>query len=281
MPRSTTMDTQKQKDSSIDLSYPMLARNNYTAWSLKMKVFMQAQNVWEAVEPSVPKLAVEVRMDKVALAAIYQGIQEEILLSIAEKKSAKESWDAIKTMYMGADRVQKAKVQTLKIEFESMNMKESDNLDEFCMKTYGLVMNIRILREKMEEVNVVKKLLRAVPSKYLQIASTIEQFGNMEEMTVEEVVGCLKAHEERLKGQTENSGGQLLFTQEEWSKRSKGCLAYMKIPSVHVKKLDDRSKPVVYLGKETCSKAHRLSDPSSKTVHVSRDVEFEESEGWT
>lgn len=102
----------------------------------------------------------------------------------------------------------------------------------------------------------------------------------MEEMTVEEVVGRLKAHEGRLKGQIENSGGQLLFTQEEWSKRSKGCLAYMKIPSVHVKKLDDRSKPVVYLGKEPCSKAHRLYDPSSKTVHVSRDVEFEESEGW-
>lgn len=59
-----------------------------------------------------------------------------------------------------------------------------------------------------------------------------------------------------------------------------GFLAYMKIPYVHVKKLDDRSKQVVYLGKEPGSKVHHLYDPNSKTVHVSRDVEFEESKGW-
>lgn len=67
---------------------------------------------------------------------------------------------------------------------------------------------------------MVKKLLRAVPSKFLQIASAIEQFGNLEKMYVEEVVGSLKAHEERLRGQTESSGEhKLLLTEEEWTKR--------------------------------------------------------------
>lgn len=42
------------------------------------------------------------------------------------------------------------------------------------MKLYGIVSNIRLVGEKIEETNVVKKLLRAVPSEYLQIASTIE-----------------------------------------------------------------------------------------------------------
>lgn len=76
------------------------------------------------------------------------------------------------------------------------------------MRLNGLVTNIRALGENIEEPYVVKKLLRAVPSKFLQIASTIEQFGNLKTMTVEETVGSLKAHEERLKGQVENSGGQ-------------------------------------------------------------------------
>lgn len=174
----------------------------------------------EAIDPVDPKVAVEVRTDKIALATIYQSIPEEVLLSIAEKTSAKEAWDAIETMCIGADRVQKAKVQTLKTEFEMMSMRETDQLDDFCMKLYGVVTNIRVLGEKMEESNVVKKLLRAVPSRYLQIASTIEQFGNMEEMMVDEVVGRLKAHDERLRGQEESTGGQLLLTQEEWQKRS-------------------------------------------------------------
>lgn len=28
-----------------------------------------------------------------------------------------------------------------------------------------------------------------------------------------------------------------------------GCITYMKVPSVHVKKLDDRSRQVAYLGR--------------------------------
>lgn len=63
-----------------------------------------------------------------------------------------------------------------------------------------MVTNIRALGETIDESYVVKKLLRAVPTKFLQIASTIEQFGNLESMSVEEAVGSLKAHEERLGG---------------------------------------------------------------------------------
>ncbi|XP_074326662.1 uncharacterized protein LOC141664604 [Apium graveolens] len=168
------MNAIKGKDGAVGHSYPMLARSNYTAWSLKMKVCMQAQGVWEAVEKSDPKEAIAIKTDKVVLAAIYEGIPEDMLPSIAEKKSTKEAWDAIKMMCVGADRVQKAKVQTLRSEFEALNMKETENIDDFSMKLNNIVSNIRALGDKVEESYVVKKLLRAIPSKFLQIASTIE-----------------------------------------------------------------------------------------------------------
>lgn len=59
-----------------------------------------------------------------------------------------------------------------------------------------------------------------------------------------------------------------------------GCLAYMKVPTVNLKKLDHRSKPVVYIGKEPDTKAYRLYDPISKSISVSRDVVFAEKETW-
>lgn len=62
--------------------------------------------------------------------------------------------------------------------------------------------------------------------------------------------------------------------------RTFGCLAYMKVPSAHVKKLDDRSKVTVYLGKEPGTKAFRLYDPESGRILVSRDV-VDESKTWT
>lgn len=152
------MDANKLKGGSVGLSYPTLTRENYTAWSMKMRVFMQAHSVWEAVEPTDPKTAVDGKTDKVALALIYQGIPEDVLLSIADKKTAKEAWEAIKTMSQGADRVKKARIQTLKAEFEVMSMKDTDQLDDFYMKLNGLVSNIHALGEEVKESYVVKKI---------------------------------------------------------------------------------------------------------------------------
>ncbi|XP_074347526.1 uncharacterized protein LOC141686386 [Apium graveolens] len=174
------METSKPKECSFGLSYPMLKKINYIAWVMKMNVFMQAHGVWEAIDTKDPKGTVEDKIDKQALAVIYQGVPEDVLFSLSARKTSKQAWDAVKTMLIGAG------------------------------KAFG---------EKMEEVYVVKKLLIVVPIRFLQIASTIEQFGNLEEMSVEEVVGSLKAHEERVEGVTETSKGQLLLREEKWRKK--------------------------------------------------------------
>lgn len=100
-----TGNNHNEKEGHITLHYPMLSRTNYVAWAIKMKVFMQAQGVWDAIEPRTANTMVEVKKDKMALAAIYQGIPEDMLLSLAEKQTAKESWDALKARFLGADRV--------------------------------------------------------------------------------------------------------------------------------------------------------------------------------
>ncbi|XP_074328283.1 uncharacterized protein LOC141666186 [Apium graveolens] len=104
----------------------------------------------------------------------------------------------------------------MKANFESLSMKESELIDDFFMRLNGLVTNIRVLGEEVSESYVVEKLLRSVPPKFLQITSTIEQFGDMDKMMVEEAAASLKAHEERLKGKTEANRSQLLRTKEEW-----------------------------------------------------------------
>lgn len=161
------MEPSKPKESSFGLSFPMLTKTNYMAWALKMKVFMQAHGVWEAIEPKDVKAVVDDKIDKRALAVIYHRIPEDLLLALAEKKTSKEAWEAMKIMSLGADKVKKARAQTLKGEFEALIMKDTYQLDEFYMKLNGLVTNIRALGDKMEETYVVKKLLRGVPSKYL------------------------------------------------------------------------------------------------------------------
>lgn len=73
----------------------------------------------------------------------------------------------------------------MKAEFESLGMKKSEQIYDFCMRLNGLVTNIRAPGEEVTESYVVKKLLRSVPAKFLQITSTIEQFGDLNKMIIE------------------------------------------------------------------------------------------------
>ena len=52
-----------------------------------------------------------------------------------------------------------------------------------------------------------------------------------------------------------------------------GCRANVRPAVPHLKKLDDRSVAMVYFGVEG-SKAHRLYDPQTRKIVVSRDVIF-------
>ncbi|GJX29172.1 retrovirus-related pol polyprotein from transposon TNT 1-94 [Tanacetum coccineum] len=100
------------------------------------------------------------------MAYIYQSLPEEQLLLISKYKTAKEVWDALKTRHVGVNRVQQAKQQTLKSEFEII-------------------------------------LLNAVPDKFLQIVASIEQYSDLDEMSVDEEIGRLETFEERLKYKNE------------------------------------------------------------------------------
>lgn len=60
---------------------------------------------------------------------------------------------------------------------------------------------MRSMGENVEEGIVVAKLLRAILAKFDPITSSIGQFGDMNSMTLKEVVGSLKIYEEKLRDQ--------------------------------------------------------------------------------
>jgi hypothetical protein len=59
-----------------------------------------------------------------------------------------------------------------------------------------------------------------------------------------------------------------------------GCKAHAKVTRPNLKKLDDRSVHVVFLGYAPGGKAYRCYDPASKRVVVTRDVVFDEGQPW-
>lgn len=144
----------QEKEGSVTLKYPMLTRSNYAAWAIKMEVFMMAQGVWEAIE--TPEI-VDSRRDKMALAAIYQSISEDVLLQLGAKKTAKEAWNMLKNMNLGAEKVKEVRTQTLWREFDDLKMGDSESVDEYSGKLTIIVNKLRGLGNTVEDVKVVKK----------------------------------------------------------------------------------------------------------------------------
>jgi transposase InsO family protein len=59
-----------------------------------------------------------------------------------------------------------------------------------------------------------------------------------------------------------------------------GCLAYAHVPDAQRKKLDPKSIKCILLGVSEESKAYKVFDPINKKIIISRDIVFDESQGW-
>ncbi|KAL9253542.1 hypothetical protein AKJ16_DCAP06673 [Drosera capensis] len=205
-----------KQSGGMSFKFPMLNSSNYTVWAIKMEAILDAQEVWEAVNPAEEE-EVNSRNDKKARAYILQAIPEDVLLQITKKKTAKEIWESLKTRYLGADRVKKARLQTLKSEFDALRMAEQESIDEFAGKLSGMSSRFTSLGADLDFAALVKKLLDCVPERYFTVVAGIEQFYDLETMPFEEAIGRLKAFEERarLRENTGSGGSQLMFTHNE------------------------------------------------------------------
>jgi hypothetical protein len=58
------------------------------------------------------------------------------------------------------------------------------------------------------------------------------------------------------------------------------CVVHVKDTTPNLKKLDDRSRPMVFIGYESGFKAYHAYDLVLKKVIVSRDVMFDEQAQW-
>nr|GEV01265.1 zinc finger, CCHC-type [Tanacetum cinerariifolium] len=140
----------------------MLKPSNYPFWAIRMQIILEANGLWKTIEPN-EKTRADNRKDKTAIAFLYQALPEDQLLQITKYKTAKAIWNALKTRYIGEERVQQARLQTLKSEFEMLQIKEDETIDAFTTKLTTLVNKASSLGNTVEDEILVSKLLNAVP----------------------------------------------------------------------------------------------------------------------
>ncbi|KAK1410674.1 hypothetical protein QVD17_37213 [Tagetes erecta] len=153
---------------NIPLQCPRLSTTNYTSWSIMVESILQAYGLWEAFDP-VTGGTVEAVKNSMARAFVLQTLPEEVLIQVAKYKDAKDVWEALRVRYLGADRVQKARLQMLRTELAALKMKESETIDEFSGKLIGVTTTNCSLRNGslVSFSHIQCKSIEHVPSSWL------------------------------------------------------------------------------------------------------------------
>ncbi|CAN6715858.1 unnamed protein product [Malus baccata var. baccata] len=201
---------------------PMLDNNNFDNWSIKMKALLGAHDVWEVVEKGYTELEDEATLsqpqkeslkdsrnrDKKALYLIYQALDDNGFEKVSSATSAKQAWEKLQTSYKGVEQVKKIRLQVLRGEFESLQMKG----------VLAVSNQLKRNGEKLEDVRIMEKILRSLDPKFEHIVVTIEETKNLEEISIEQLMGSLQAYEEKHKKRQGNDE-QLLKTHVQPKKK--------------------------------------------------------------
>ena len=196
----------------IPFQVPMLTKSNYDNWSIKMKALLGAQDVWDIVEKGHKEqddvalsqaqrdaLRDSRKRDKKALYLIYQAVDEDAFEKISDAKTAKEAWEKLQTCNKGAEQVKKIRLQTLRGDFETLFMEDTESISDYFTRALSIVNQLRRNGEEISEVKVIEKILRTVSPTFEYIATIIEENKDLESMTVEQLLGSLQAYEEKQK----------------------------------------------------------------------------------
>ncbi|XP_019414295.1 PREDICTED: uncharacterized protein LOC109326065 [Lupinus angustifolius] len=217
-------------NNGFTMTLPTLVGKNYERWSVQMKVLFGYQEVLDIVqnryqplgeddtEIQISNFRESKKRDCKALFLIHQCVDEANFKKISSAKTAKEAWENFERSYAGVEKVKKVKLQTLRREYELVQMKESDSISDYFTKIRSLTNLMKGCDEVMRNQLVVEIVLRTLTPRFDHIVVAIEESKDLEVFKIDELQSSLEAHEQRIKERNhENESEQAL--QAKFSKK--------------------------------------------------------------
>uniref|UniRef100_A0A251TCA0 Putative copia protein n=1 Tax=Helianthus annuus TaxID=4232 RepID=A0A251TCA0_HELAN len=217
------MTTNVASNGGIQTQTPKLLGQNYYHWHIQMKVLLESQDLWTIVEEGYTEIATgapeneqniykeKIKRDKKALHIIFQAVNETVFERIATCRTSKDAWEVLHKAYRGENRVKTVRLQTLRCEFDSLRMKETETVEDYVNRITIIVNQLRMNDERLEEQRVVEKILRSLTRKYESVVVAIEESKDLNTISTEELLGILQSHELRLRQYDDNTSVEQAF----------------------------------------------------------------------
>ena len=80
-----------------------------------------------------------------SLNTLQVGISKNLLAKVLTCKSEKEIWETLENIYVGDSKVKMEKLQSLKLQYEILKMKDEENISEYFERIENLVNTVEVL----------------------------------------------------------------------------------------------------------------------------------------
>lgn len=214
------MSSGAKESSSISYSIiPIFGGENYNFWEVKMMTLLRSEGLWSIVEKGFEQFEDESQLTKVqkdkyeedvikdvkALSKIQNGVDVDIFPRITRANTTKEAWEILEKEFQGDSKARKIKLQSLHREFYNLKMRESGCIQDYSTRVVEVVNQMKILGGEISNQQIVEKILISLPEKYDAVVAAIEESKDLATLSVEQLMGSLKSHEQRRLRRNEQS----------------------------------------------------------------------------
>uniref|UniRef100_A0A0D2ZYW2 Retrovirus-related Pol polyprotein from transposon TNT 1-94 n=1 Tax=Brassica oleracea var. oleracea TaxID=109376 RepID=A0A0D2ZYW2_BRAOL len=140
---------------------------------------------------------------------LYQAIDRVTFEQILNRSTSKIIWESMKGKFGGNARVKKSLLQKLRRDFELLEMKDDEKVEEYFTRVLAVTNQMRSNGEVLEDTKVVEKILRTLSERFMYVVVSIEESKEIERISVDELQASLVVHEQKFK-KTEKGEDQVL-----------------------------------------------------------------------
>ena len=133
---------------------PILNKLNYQVWASWMHLHLEGLELWDAIESE----NVVRKKDRQVMSILFSTISDEVARELDVEKTAKQTWLTLKVKSEGVSQIRKARIQSLKRDYEYLSMDDDDLFLDYFGKLSCVVNELRSLGEVITDAEVVAKL---------------------------------------------------------------------------------------------------------------------------
>ena len=187
---------------------PLFDGEDYTYWKTRMEYFLQGHDyqIWSIVEEGDLVVTNEkaqwtdedrkkISLNCKAKSILCCALSKKEFNRVSACKSSMEMWEKLRITYEGTDKVKETRIDILVTQYERFQMQTGESITQMFSRFTDITNGLASLGKSYENADMVRKILRSLPSSWTAKVTAIEEANDLKRMSVEKLIGSLMAHE--------------------------------------------------------------------------------------